>query len=73
MEELGCYHHPILQYDEDRLVRQALMDYLHEVLLIIDPRDVLQALAKVNEAPSFLDLVPRLVQSSDVMAQEMKD
>lgn len=49
------------------------MDYMHEVLLIIDPRDVLQALAKVHEAPSFLDLVPRLVQSSDVMAQEMKD
>lgn len=47
------------------------MDFLHTLLVYIDPREVLHVLSKIHSAPSFMDLVPKLVQSSDAMAQEL--
>ena len=59
--------------DESRIVMNGIADMLHSLMSFMDPRDVLKILSKLHEAPHFLDLLPRLVRSSDVMAQTMKE
>ena len=55
-----------LPEEENRLVNQALKDFLHSVLLYVDLKDVLHILTKIHEAPTFMDLVPKLVETSEV-------
>ena len=59
--------------DESRIVKNGVADMLHSLMSYMDPRDVLKILSKLHEAPHFLDLLPRLVTSSDMMAQAMKE
>ena len=39
----------------------------------MDPREAILILQKLNEAPRFMDLVPRLTQSSDSLSKVLKE
>ena len=63
----------VTQADESLIVRQSIADIVSSLMSYMDPREAIIILSKLHEAPTFMDLVPRLSQSSDTLSKVLTE